>query len=577
MNILLYAIILLGPKATPNGVEFSIYAPYAESVFVAGDFNNWNTSQLPLKKDELGVWKRVVYLPPGRYEYKFVVDGEYVSDPMNPTTAGPYGNSVIWVKDDGTISMTPPPSGNVPFNPNVFVHGDFRGYLNFDSGIDSSRFYSLENTFYDAKLDIGSVIGGSRLWTRLRYNTQSGELGDVPIDLERLEVHLSKGVSSLKGFYNRFAVQFDDPFVLVGYVNQFGDPYGRDEEGVLGSTSMFLKDHLQVLYGRKPHGERDLLAMRYKLFPGNFKLGVTLRKRNRHQGNFDEIYATDAAVQIGRFRLTGEFGLGNTFSDSAFHHATQLAYFGVNYGRLGLNVSTQRNRYTDGSLFRFNEFGASFELPRIPIGNLRFSLHTTRISITGGDQLPDSTTWMRLFDYYRVPRWQVPEYVLAGYATRVAKTVTYSFSKHLFMDWNVKVEYSGFSSGILTKNVSDQTVLRVEGRRGRIGLTADIRNVNYRFLGFDAGDTVTAMSFSDRYFEISYAFNAFVALKFSWGYNPIDLNDEYRAREEFLTEQGLTSAAARSAYLRMPMVIRDAESALEATNSRFSIWTVVKF
>ncbi len=577
MSILIYALILLGPRPTPNGVEFSIYAPYAESVYIAGDFNNWNTSQLPLKKDELGVWKRVIYLPPGRYEYKFIVDGEYVADPMNPTTAGAYGNSVIWVKEDGSISLTPPPSGNLPNNPNVFIHGDLRGFLNFNKNDEGGRLYSLQNTLYDAKLDIGSVIGGSNLWTRFRYNTTSGELGNIPVKLERLDVKLSKGVSFLRGFYNRFVTQFDDPLISVGCVNNYCDPYGRDEEGVLASTSLFLKDHLQVLYGRKPHGERDLMAARYKIFLGKLKLATTLRRRNRHQGNFDELYAFDGAVNGDLFRFGWELGLGSTFSDSSFEHSSRFVFVGAGIKSLNLHFAGQRNRYLDDLSVSFSELGTDYKLPSTPIGTFSFGLAMTNVSVSNPNNLSDSLVWMRLFDYYRVPRWQIPEYVLAGYSKRIARTVRYSVSKKLFLNWRFSVDYSGYASELMGKNIADQTIFQIEASKGRIGFMADIRNVNYRFVGFGTDSSVNVMSFSDRYFELSYAFNAFVALKFSWGYNPIDLNDEYIARESFLMDHGLTSAATRSAYLRLPFVVQAAEQALEETNSRFSIWTVVKF
>jgi hypothetical protein len=36
-----------------------------------------------MKKDENGVWKKIVMLTPGRYEYKFLVDGQWRTDPEN--------------------------------------------------------------------------------------------------------------------------------------------------------------------------------------------------------------------------------------------------------------------------------------------------------------------------------------------------------------------------------------------------------------------------------------------------------------------------------------------------------------
>jgi 1,4-alpha-glucan branching enzyme len=61
--------------------EFSLSAPQAKSVFIAGDFNQWNLSAHPLKQDKKGVWKISLPLGPGRYEYRFLVDGAWQNDP----------------------------------------------------------------------------------------------------------------------------------------------------------------------------------------------------------------------------------------------------------------------------------------------------------------------------------------------------------------------------------------------------------------------------------------------------------------------------------------------------------------
>ena len=62
-------------------VEFKLHAPQAKKVSLAGNFNNWNTRDLSAKKDSRGNWEAKVALKPGRYEYKFFVDGSWLSDP----------------------------------------------------------------------------------------------------------------------------------------------------------------------------------------------------------------------------------------------------------------------------------------------------------------------------------------------------------------------------------------------------------------------------------------------------------------------------------------------------------------
>lgn len=61
--------------------EFKLYAPSAKRVSLAGNFNNWDTGALSAKRDSKGNWTVKVGLRPGRYEYKFLVDGTWANDP----------------------------------------------------------------------------------------------------------------------------------------------------------------------------------------------------------------------------------------------------------------------------------------------------------------------------------------------------------------------------------------------------------------------------------------------------------------------------------------------------------------
>lgn len=66
--------------------SFELDAPSANEVLLIGDFNSWNASGLRLKKDKTGLWKLELELKPGRYEYKFIVDGKWQNDPLNANT-----------------------------------------------------------------------------------------------------------------------------------------------------------------------------------------------------------------------------------------------------------------------------------------------------------------------------------------------------------------------------------------------------------------------------------------------------------------------------------------------------------
>ena len=62
-------------------VEFVLDMPEATAVAVAGSFNDWDPRRTPMRKSPEGAWKTTVALAPGRYEYRFVVDGKWISDP----------------------------------------------------------------------------------------------------------------------------------------------------------------------------------------------------------------------------------------------------------------------------------------------------------------------------------------------------------------------------------------------------------------------------------------------------------------------------------------------------------------
>jgi len=67
--------------AAAKPTELKFYAPQAKRVSLAGTFNNWDAKGLSAKKDTKGNWTVKVNLKPGRYEYKFLVDGSWVNDP----------------------------------------------------------------------------------------------------------------------------------------------------------------------------------------------------------------------------------------------------------------------------------------------------------------------------------------------------------------------------------------------------------------------------------------------------------------------------------------------------------------
>lgn len=74
--------------------------PNARVVAVAGSFNDWNQSQVLFGKEGVE-WVCRIDLAPGKYTYKFIIDGDWIPDPANPDTEDDERgntNSVLIVK-----------------------------------------------------------------------------------------------------------------------------------------------------------------------------------------------------------------------------------------------------------------------------------------------------------------------------------------------------------------------------------------------------------------------------------------------------------------------------------------------
>ena len=60
----------------------------ASDVRIAGDFNGWvpdkGVRSLVEAEGETRIWTKILHLSPGRYQYRYVVDGEWREDPENP-------------------------------------------------------------------------------------------------------------------------------------------------------------------------------------------------------------------------------------------------------------------------------------------------------------------------------------------------------------------------------------------------------------------------------------------------------------------------------------------------------------
>ncbi|MEX1188900.1 MAG: glycogen-binding domain-containing protein [Bacteroidia bacterium] len=99
--------------------------PNAESVFLAGDFNDWNPTELALSRNG-SKWELPYVLAPGNYQYKFVVDNEWISDPsaeLNVDDGVGNKNSLLIIQPNSTFNLTGYPNAK-----EVYLTGSFNDW-----------------------------------------------------------------------------------------------------------------------------------------------------------------------------------------------------------------------------------------------------------------------------------------------------------------------------------------------------------------------------------------------------------------------------------------------------------------
>jgi 1,4-alpha-glucan branching enzyme len=105
-----------GTAVTRDGVRF-VYRGAANSVFLGGEFNGWSTTAEPMVKQADGTWVLVKQLEPGRYAYKFVVDGTWKPDDVAKESVDDgYGgkNSIIVVGEAAGGTAPTAPASTTP-------------------------------------------------------------------------------------------------------------------------------------------------------------------------------------------------------------------------------------------------------------------------------------------------------------------------------------------------------------------------------------------------------------------------------------------------------------------------------
>lgn len=123
--------------------------PNAKKVILSGEFNNWNEDELVMKNTPEG-WQIPYVLAPGNYQYKYIVDGQWMTDPRNPHLASQHGhtNSVLSIKPNHTFVLKKYPNAT-----SVSVSGSFNDW---GDGYTMKR--TADGWIYEAWLPPGKCL-----------------------------------------------------------------------------------------------------------------------------------------------------------------------------------------------------------------------------------------------------------------------------------------------------------------------------------------------------------------------------------------------------------------------------------
>jgi hypothetical protein len=338
--VVLASVIAVGTtrgevRIVEDEVVFSVRAPGAKNVFLVGDFNNWNATLEKMENADDRFEIKLLLLP-GTYRYKFVVDGNWISDPDHPPADPSQGSPLVLVERVGVLMFGTDEkveAGKVGETLKSSLR--YTGALLLDDGDTDSHqtldvWVSHTNENVSAEVDLKTI---DESWD------VSPLRAEVLFDRGHIDVKI--GDALLKGFENDSVWTSSDPFSLFGRLGVYDYNAGFERHGVSVEMPLILNVTLRALYSDKI-GERpgpparigsealgnfagsdtpDTLVYRYRSASededtwglellgdtGSFKFGYVKRgNRGFQSGTLAEVARTDSTFETSIF-ATREF------------------------------------------------------------------------------------------------------------------------------------------------------------------------------------------------------------------------------------------------------------------------------
>ncbi len=617
---------------TKKGVLFLYEDKNAQSVFLVGNMNDWNTTATPMYKNDNGIWEIIMKLDSGEHIYKFVVDGNWHFDQKNPNFVDDgYGgsNSVIEIDNNGNIVNNPANFSDgikSTFNPKIYFKGRyFTNNVFLKNEIDR---YMLDKPVHYLNFGINIKFNTNfEGFTILNVNSreEGNEMWKTHFNYKRTYLKLKADYFNVTAFDNFGLISFDNPLNIVGDIGFNGYNFGYNFSGFYMQTSDLLSNKIsdilpfsiygQLLFSdRIGYNEDDIAATRIKLSSpifyndkltigaSNYQFMTKLTSeivQNHVNNEVDLKYTKDVYQSVWQDTMRVEFSAEYSEYENSNEDSVKSVWMNGENIYLGAYVQFPAAlkiyaNYVNSSF----QLGSDFSRDRFTLGAM-YIHGNFEWNISGqywNNNFPDSLDWTDYYKYVEKTdgngRWfqqysEVPfeKYTVLGYETGFSweSTLHYMFTvKNHKVETIFKNKFAHHGMFTEPKFVENIFVIKYNiSEKWNLKLDTRIPYYNDPFLELNTDFSNDEDLFISNFYEISYNLSENVWIALGYGVNPQTINsitDEFydRGREEYLDNIGELPEYLESYYGGFGKKIREAETSL-MNEKRISLQAVIKF
>ncbi len=277
------------PYAEDGRVIFEYNSQTAKNVTVAGDFNGWNPGATKLNEISSGHFKKGLELDPGKYKYKYVIDGQWMSGEDLKVAVERFNGKVAVDYESQRFRF--------PFDSRIIFHGNYLMHSVFSEEMSGSGTIRSEGARHDVDLNFDFKMEKKlQGFAQLRVNSENSDKFEV--DQAWLTAHLlqpeeEKTSLDLTGFRHTYQLDYKNPLrftdeyrvqpvdnvYLTGEERAKKYHLGRYGQGLhLGwsnswlNSSLFALDKLTI--NHEP-SDADLFGLRLNNRSKFFRIGLT--------------------------------------------------------------------------------------------------------------------------------------------------------------------------------------------------------------------------------------------------------------------------------------------------------------